>query len=167
MVFWPVVAPSSQLDAMERPPRDPREPLFNLRMLAVSLGLGARMLASVLAAYWWMLHTGRGEGETRAAAFAAIVFANLALILSSRSREHTIVETLRSPNPALWWVAGGTLTALSAALYVSPITGIFRFAPLGPADFALAAVAGAAGVIWYEGYKLVRRAPPARRAPER
>ncbi|MBC7804261.1 MAG: hypothetical protein H7Y16_10325, partial [Candidatus Parcubacteria bacterium] len=48
------------------------------------------------------------------------------------------------------------------ALYVPPIADIFRFAPLGPADVALAAVAGAAGVVWYEGYKLVRRALPLR-----
>jgi Ca2+-transporting ATPase len=154
-----IVFEAEQTDegAMERPPRDPREPLFNLRMLAVSLGLGATMLASVLAIYWWMLHTGRNEGETRAAAFAAIVVANLALILSTRSRLHTIVETLRSPNPALWWVVGGTFAALIAALYVSPIADIFRFAPLGPADLALAAAAGAAGVIWYEGYKILAR----------
>jgi Ca2+-transporting ATPase len=150
-------AEQTEQGAMERPPRDPREPLFNLRMLAVSLGLGATMLASVLAIYWWMLHTGRNEGETRAAAFAAIVVANLALILSTRSRLHTIVETLRSPNPALWWVVGGTFAALIAALYVSPIADIFRFAPLGPADLALAAAAGAAGVIWYEGYKILAR----------
>ena len=160
-------AEQTEEGAMERPPRDPREPLFNLRMLAVSLGLGATMLASVLAAYWWMLHTGRSEGETRAAAFAAIVFANLTLILSSRSREHTIIEMLRSPNPALWWVVGGTLAALIAKLYVAPIADIFRFKPLAPADLALAAVAGAAGVIWYEVYKLARRALPVHRAPAR
>ena len=151
-------AENSGEGAMERPPRDSREPLFSLRMLAMSLGLGATMLASVLALYWWMLQTGRGEGETRAASFAAIVIGNLALILSSRSSEHTIVRTLRSPNPALWWVVGGTLSALLAALYVAPVAGLFRFEPLGPADFALAAAAGAAGVIWNEGYKLARQA---------
>jgi Ca2+-transporting ATPase len=160
-------AEQTEEGTMERPPRDPREPLFNLRMLAVSLALGATMLASVLAAYWWMLRSGRDEGETRATAFAAIVFANLALILSTRSRERTIVEALRSPNPALWWVVGGTLAALIAALYVPPVADIFRFASLRPADLALAAVAGAAGVMWYEVYKLVRRARPARRAPAR
>ncbi len=65
---------------------------------------------------------------------------------------------LRAPNPVLWWVVGRTL----AALYVRPIADIFRFSPVGPVDFALAAVAGLSGVLWYEGYKLVRDKPQTR-----
>jgi hypothetical protein len=41
---------------------------------------------------------------------------------------------------------------------VAPLAAIFRFAPLGAGDLALAALAGAAGVAWYELRKLVRRA---------
>jgi len=144
---------------MERPPRDPGEPLFSLRMLAGSLALGAAMLASVFALYWWMLHTGRDEGDTRAASFAAIVIGNVVLILSSRSRRHSLLQALRAPNPAFWWVVGGTLAGLLAVLYVPPLAGLFRFAPLGPADLALAAAAGVAGVLCNEGYKLARRYP--------
>jgi Ca2+-transporting ATPase len=47
---------------MQRPPRDPREPLFNLGMLTVSLALGATMLLAVLAVYAWALHAGYTEG---------------------------------------------------------------------------------------------------------
>ena len=148
---------------MEHPPRDPREPLFGLKMLAVSLSVGATMLASVFAVYWWMLHTGRPEGETRAVAFAAIVIANLALILSDRSRVRTMVEMLSAPKPALWWVVGGTLTALLVALYVPPVAAIFRFAPLGAADLVLAVGAGLAGVVWFEIYKWLRRPKAAAR----
>ena len=150
-------AEQSEEGVMDRPPRNPAEPLFNARMLGTSLALGVTMLAGVFGACWWMLHRGRSEGETRAAGFAAIVFGNLALILSARSRTHTIIEALRSPNPALWWVTGGTTAALAAALYIEPVAGIFRFAPLRPEDLALAAIAGAAGIAWYEGYKLLAR----------
>jgi len=142
---------------MERPPRDPSQPLFNLQMLAIALGLGATMLASVLAVYLWMLHAGRSEGETRAAGFAAIVFANLALIQSSRSRVRTVAQTLRMPNPATWWVTGSALAALGASLYIPPVTAIFRFSPLSLQDLGLAALAGAAGVAWYEVWKFARR----------
>jgi len=144
-------------DAMRRPPRPPGEPLFNLHMLGVSLLLGAGMLAAVLGVYWWALATGRSDGETRAAAFAAIVFANVALLFVTRSGNRTALETLREPNRALWGIAAGALAALLAALYFPPAAEIFRFSPLGAAELALAAAAGAASVVWYELRKLVRR----------
>jgi P-type Ca2+ transporter type 2C len=144
-------------DAMRRPPRPPREPLFSLHMLAVSLLLGAGMLLAVLGVYWWALEAGRSDGETRAAAFAAIVFANIALLFVPRSRERTALQTLREPNAALWWIVGGALAALAASLYLPAVAAIFRFAPLGAGDLALAALTGAAGVVWYELRKLVRR----------
>ena len=150
-------AEKGDADAMRRPPRPPGEPLFNLHMLGVSLLLGAGMLAGVLAVYWWALATGRTDGETRAAAFAAIVCANVALLFVTRSRSRTALETLREPNRALWGIAAGALAALLAALYFPPAAEIFRFSPLGAAELALAAAAGAASVAWYELRKLVRR----------
>jgi len=150
-------AEKGDADAMRRPPRPPGEPLFNLHMLGVSLLLGAGMLAAVLGVYGWALSTGRSDGETRAAAFAAIVCANVALLFVTRSRSRTALETLREPNRALWGIAAGALAALLAALYFPPAAEIFRFAPLGTAELALAAAAGAASVAWYELRKVVRR----------
>jgi hypothetical protein len=62
-------------------------------------------------------------------AFAAIVIGNVGLILSNRSRQATLLETLRRPNPALGWIVGGALLGLALALYVEPMLQIFRFAP--------------------------------------
>jgi Ca2+-transporting ATPase len=144
-------------DAMRRPPRDPGEPLFNLHMLGVSLLLGAGMLAGVLAVYALALAAGRSDGETRAAAFAAVVFANLALLFVTRSRDRTALQILREPNAALWWIVGGALAALTASIYFTPAAEIFRFAPLAAGDLALAAAAGIASVAWYEVRKVTRR----------
>jgi len=47
--------------------------------------------------------------------------------------------------------------ALAAAIYVPPVAAIFRFAPLGAAELAVAAAAGLAGVAWYELRKLAAR----------
>jgi P-type Ca2+ transporter type 2C len=143
-------------DAMRRPPRDPREPLFNLHMLGVSLLLGAGMLGGVFGVYWWTLAAGRPDGVARAAAFAAIVCANIALLFVTRSRGRTVLRTLREPNAALWGIAAGALGALLAALYFPPAAAIFRFEPLGGSTLALAAGVGAASVAWYELRKLAR-----------
>jgi Ca2+-transporting ATPase len=142
---------------MERPPRDPREPLFNVAMLGSSLALGASMLAAVFAAYWWALDSGRSEAAARTIAFAAIVLSNLALLFATRSRTRTVLATLFKPNAALWGITLGALAALAAAIYVPAAAGIFRFAPLGAAELGVAAGAALAGVAWVELLKLTRR----------
>jgi len=150
-------AEKTDAQVMRRPPRNPREPLFNLHMLAVSLALGATMLVAVLAVYVWALRSGYAEGETRAMAFAAIVCANIALLFVTRSRERPVLGMLREPNPALWWIAAGAFGALLASIYLAPVAAIFRFAPIAPAELAAAALAGVLGVAWYEARKLLRR----------
>jgi len=140
-------AESTDKGAMRRPPRDPREPLFNLRMLAVSLVLGATMLAAVMAVYGWALRSGYPGGETRAIAFAAMVLSNLALIL----------VTLGKPNAPLWWIACGALVALSVSIYVPAAATIFRFSALTPGQLALAVLAAIAGVAWYQAWKVFDR----------
>jgi P-type Ca2+ transporter type 2C len=147
-------AERTEAGAMQRPPRDAREPLFNLGMLATSFALGLTMLAAVFAAYWWALQDGAGEAGARTIAFAAIVFSNLALLFVTRSRTRTVLATLREPNAALWAITLGALGALAAAIYVPAAAEIFRFAPLGATQVAVAAGAGSAGVAWIELLKL-------------
>ncbi len=151
-------AEPNEAGAMERPPRPAHEALFNLRMVSMSLLTGVAALLATAAAYGWMVHAGRSEGEARAFGFAAIVVANLAMILSNRSRDQTVVATLRRPNRALWWVLLGTLAALAAAIYVPIVARVFGFSPLSPGDVLAALATGIAGVFWYELVKLVRPA---------
>jgi Ca2+-transporting ATPase len=147
-------AEAGEREAMQRPPRDPREPLFSGAMLALSLALGATALLAVVLLYGWALSAGRGDAEVRALAFAAIVFGNLALIFVNRSRSRSILATLARPNPMLWWMTIATLAALALSLYAPPAAAVFRFAPLGVADLGLALAAGIAGILWIEGWKL-------------
>jgi hypothetical protein len=47
--------------------------------------------------------------------------------------------------------------ALATAIYAPPLAAIFRFAPLGAVELAVAAGAGILGVAWYELRKLAAR----------
>jgi Ca2+-transporting ATPase len=143
-------AERTEKDAMRRPPRNPQAPLFDLRMLAGSLALGLAMLASVFAVYWWAATSGRDETTARAAAFVAIIFGNLSLLFSMRSRTRTALQTLGERNAALWGIAAAALVALAVTLYLPSAAALFRFSALGPRELALGAFAGVAGVIWYE-----------------
>ncbi len=149
-------AEDSDEGLMDRPPRDPAEPLFNLNMLLVSFALGLSALVAVVVTYTWALRSGRSENEVRAIGFTAIACCNLAMIHATRSRDISVFSSLARPNAALWWVTGGTLAALGAALYIPAVAAIFRFAPLSAADALVPVLAGLAGVAWYEIYKQVR-----------
>jgi len=141
--------PSDQ-HAMRRPPRDPAERLFNLRMLGLSLLLGVSLLAAVAMLYAWALASGQSDAKVRALGFAAIVFGNLLLILANRSGDHSIFEILARRNAAFWWVVSGALAALAIALYLPQAAQIFRFAPLSASDLLLTLGVAACGVLWIE-----------------
>ena len=143
-------------EVMKRPPRKRTERLFDFRTVALSLLQGASMLLMVALTYGWVLERGSGEAGARAMAFATIVLGNLGLILANRSRSRTIFATLRLPNPALWWVIGGTVAGLMLALYVPFLRELFRFAPLHAGDLLICAAAAALGLLWFEIYKLLQ-----------
>jgi len=155
-------AEPSEADAMRRPPRAPGEPLFDFRMVLLSVLQGLSVLLMVALTYGYVLLQGAGETEARAMAFTTIVLGNLGLILANRSRTGLITHTLRRPNRALWWVVGGTLAGIALVLYVPYLRDLFRFAPLHGADLALCFAAALAGLVWFELYKLclARRATP-------
>ena len=72
--------------------------------------------------------TARGDSEsnTRALTFMTLVMSNLALILVNRSWTRIVPATLRSPNPAVWWVVGGAVVVLATVLYVPWFQGELR-----------------------------------------
>jgi Ca2+-transporting ATPase len=147
-------AEPEESDIMTRPPRDPSQPLFNRRMVGLSMIQGLIVLMIVLAIYTISLYRGLGETEARTLTFTTLIFSNLGLILINRSWSKTIFETLDTPNPALWWVLGGALMLLGAVLYVSSLRELFSFSLLHKTDLAICILAGIASIIWFEVLKI-------------
>jgi Ca2+-transporting ATPase len=163
-------AQPEEADAMRRPPRDPREPLFGPRLLTVSAMQGASVLVVVLAVYLFALRVDPTEAEVRALTFAAFLVSNLALIFTNRSWSRVILSSsLR--DRTLWAVTGGAIVFLGLVLYVPALGRLFRFAPLGATDLVLCFAAGALSITWFELAKLLgwsrgwaSRSPPRRMA---
>ncbi len=147
-------AEPEEADVMQRRPRDPKKPLFGGRTVALSLLQGFSVLIIVLAVFTVSLYRGQGEMEARALTYTTLIIANLGLILTNRSWSCTILETLRTPNSALWWVMGGALIFLGSVLYVPFLRDLFQFAPLDFLEIAIAFMAGIASILWFEGLKL-------------
>ena len=150
-------AEPEEVDVMRHPPRLAGKPLFGTRVVAVSLLQGLSILLILVGVYFAALSLDRGEGEARALTFTTLVVANLALIFANRSWSRTILDTLRSPNPALWWVTGSAIAFLLLALFVPGLRGVFHFARLHAADLALCLAAGGISILWFEGLKIARR----------
>jgi Ca2+-transporting ATPase len=145
---------------MQHPPRAANEPLFGRRTFAISILQGLSVLGVVLAVFAAAHYSGRGEQEARALTFTTLVMANLALIFTNRSWGRTILATMHSPNPSLWWVIGGTIGFLGFVIFVPFLRDLFRFSVLHPVDFAVCAGAAACSILWFEALKLWKAGRP-------
>ncbi len=147
-------AEPEEANVMNRPPRNPQEPLFGNRTLALSLLQGVSVLIIILAVFGITLHRGLGELEARALAFTTLIIANLSLILTNRSWSRTILKNFLSPNRALWWVLGGAVAFVGIILYVPFMRSLFRLSILHPFDLLICLSAGVVSIIWFEGLKM-------------
>lgn len=132
-------------EAMQRPPRDPRERLFSGAMMLESIVLGIAGLAAVALVYAFALSS-FSEQRARALGFIALVVVNLSMILVSRSRTGSIAATLMRPNRAFWWIAGLAVCALILVTGLPAVAEAFRFETPGMAPALAAAFAGVAAV---------------------
>ena len=142
----------AESDVMKRPPRDADAPLFGGATLWLALLQGSGVLAVVLGAYAWANHR-LPESEARAFAFAVLVVANLALILSNRSGTRSLWASLRTPNITLWVVIGLALALLLSALYFPWAVSVLRFSQLPAHELATACALGLLSVFWFESVK--------------
>ena len=150
-------AESEEINTMNKPPRNLQEPLFSRRNIAFSLMQGLSVLFVVLAVFVAAMYRGQGELDARTLSFTTLIIANIGLILTNRSRSSTIIDTLRSPNRALWWVLTGAIFFLCMVLYVPVLRDMFHFSTLHPVDIIISLAAGMISVIWFEAVKIINR----------
>jgi P-type Ca2+ transporter type 2C len=147
-------AEPAETTVMQRPPRNPKEPLFGRRTVGLALLQGMGILTIVLTIFVIALARGQGELDARALTFTTLILANLGLILSEGSTSRLNLKILRSPNPALWWVLGGGLFFLAIVLYVPIVRQLFGFSFLHPIDLVICLLGGAIALVWFELLKV-------------
>lgn len=149
-------AEPAEAHLMERPPRDPNAPLFGAREIILSLLQGSAVLFTVLLVFGLSLYRGSSAADARALTFATLIVGLVSLILVNRNWSRSVVDALRSPNRAFWWVVGGAFGLLAGVLYVPALRDAFKFAPLHPADLAVCLAAGLVSFPLIELLKLKR-----------
>ncbi len=116
---------------MARPPRKPDAPLFDTALLLHGLLQGGVVMLAALGIFQLGIHDEHGEQVARCMAFVTLVIGNLGLVLTNRSMTSSAFRVLTRPNRALVFVIITTMTALTLAVSVPWLRGLFGFAPLG------------------------------------
>jgi Ca2+-transporting ATPase len=150
-------AEPEESNIMNRPPRRPKESLFNRQTWRLVLLQGVSVLVVLVAVFAIAFYQGNGELDARALAFTTLIVSNLSMILSNRSWSRTIPEMLRTPNAALWWVIGGGAVFLLLVLYVPILRHLFRFSYLHVDDLLISLTSGVFSILWFEGLKIWQR----------
>lgn len=149
-------AEPAEKDVMKRPPRSLNEPIFDRKMIGLSILQGISVLIVVLSIYLISLNQGQNVEEARALCFTTLILANLALILTNRSWSSTIIDNLKSPNRALWWVMGGALIFLLMVLYIPHLRSLFSFGFLHPEDILICLAGSIISILWFEIFKWIK-----------
>jgi Ca2+-transporting ATPase len=150
-------AEPAEANVMQRPPRNPKEPLFGRKTVGLAVLQGIGILVIILAIFAIALYRGQGELDARALTFTTLILANLGLILSEGSTSRLSFKILKSPNPALWWVIGGGLFFLAIVLYIPFLRQLFSFSFLHPIDLAICLGGGAIALLWFELLKVLNQ----------
>jgi len=137
----------SEKDAMKKPPRPANESLFGVRVLLFGLFQGAVVLAGVFGLYVGALASGMPTTEARAAAFIALIIANLVLAFADSAEVGTSFFDRRR---LAFWAIGASATAILAiVLFVPAVARMFSVSLPHPwmvgLAFGVALVAGG----WY------------------
>jgi len=154
-------------DLMQRPPRDPNEPIIPWPMLRRILMESGVIAGGALAAYGvGVMRHGIGP-VAQTMAFASLLGAQLLHVLLARAGEGPMTSLSRGRNRTL--LAGMTLSAglQVAALFFPPLRMILGGAALPLTDLGIA-VGGAVGpIVAIEIVRLIQASGLSRRAPAR
>jgi Ca2+-transporting ATPase len=131
-------------DLMWQPPRQASAALLTTTLVTQSLLQGGLVTAMVVGLYAGLLGSGMPGGMASTAAFVALVTANAALILPSRSSRTDWRSLGTGLTPVSRWVLAGTLLALLAVTVVPVLARNFGFMPLAPLQWLAALAAGLA-----------------------
>jgi Ca2+-transporting ATPase len=146
-------AEKEEANIMRKPPRNPKERIFSRKIVMLCVLQGLAILAAIAALFQIALYANRTETDARALSFAALIIANIFLILANRSWSKNFISTLRTKNNAFWIISGVAALFLALVLYVPFLQELFRFGSLTANDIGLALFAGILCLLWFEVVK--------------
>ena len=145
---------------MQRPPRDPRQPLMTPRFAWLITWQGVVLGACTLAAFRigmrWYGADGVGLRHAVTIAFMTLALAQVFHAFNARSQQRSAFTSLLFTNAWLWGATAICLLLQIAAVTVPPLRDVLHTVPLTPSDWGLIAACSLTPVAVVEVVKLVR-----------
>jgi P-type Ca2+ transporter type 2C len=142
---------------MKRAPRPIHSRLFSRAVVTAGMLEGVCACAVAIAVYYGIGRLGEAPDHARAVAFSTLVFANLGLILTLRSRSKpawNLVSDSESSNPTLAVISISIVTLTGLLFYVPGVARMFHFMPPHGSDLLISGAAAAFSLVWFEIYKV-------------
>ena len=148
---------SPEPDILNRPPRDPQEPIIRTSDFKQFALEGAILTSGAMGAYGYgIVRYGMGP-RANTLAFLSLTCAQLLHAFSCRSEKPTLFgEHRMPPNRYLNLAIGGTLSLQAAALVFPPLRSLLGITPLGVADYLVVGGAALAPLLVNERVKRAR-----------
>lgn len=147
--------PAAQ-DTMQRPPRAINLPLLSLKQTLWSGLVGLTSLIAVLGLYVWIKQSPVHQELPRSMAYAALIYSNLAMILTFRTKAHLLQKEFWQFRIGVVLIILLTMLMLAAIHGIPHLAGLFGFVSMTWTQWALAAGVGISTLFLFEGIKIIQ-----------
>jgi len=151
----------SALNMMERPPRDPKEPLIPPRFVGLIAWQGLLLAGVTLLAFFigkrWYGAEGDGLRHAVTLAFMTLALAQVFHAFNARSQRRSAFNARLFTNGWLWGAVLVCLLLQVAAVYVPFLQTVLRTVPLTATDWGVAAACSLLPVAVVELVKMMQR----------
>ena len=144
-------------NAMQRPPHKISASFFNIKELSTSIIQGLMITLGILLVYQSGVHSGAGEGVTRAMVFTTLIAANVMLTLVNRSFYYSVLTTLRYKNNLILPVISAAVLLWVMVMFIPAFASFFKFVQPSGWQLWLSVGTGIFSVLWYELVKIFKR----------
>jgi len=141
-------------EIMRREPRGIQSKIFSRSELILSITQGVTVFLAILILFLISFNVGRSDDEIRSLVFGSLMFSNIGLILTNRSRRLTSLQAFRQrENRAIKWILLGALAIVLSLLAFEPFRRVFDLGAITLQDWIWILLISLIGVGWYDVFK--------------
>lgn len=147
----------AEKNLLKEKPRKQSSNFFEFNELLVSILQGLAITAGLMFILIYATENLFNENEARTMVFTTLIFSNIFLTLTGRSKHYSVFTTIFYKNNLLYFIIAITLLILLLSLTFKPVMDIFEFTRINSASIIYCLITAFISVMWIEMFKLFRK----------